>query len=389
MKTVRAILNAIRIIVFIVFTLICLQYFLSRHYKFPEPSPFTGGKIYNPYDNLTGNWLKANFHAHAHAWGGLTNGHQDAPTILAEYQKMHYDVATISDYEKHNPQGWYGTSDPLHVYEHGYSIKKVHQLVFGDQDIIYYDVVLIQSIDNKQYILEKEKETAPLVAMAHPLMRNAYSKSEMEKLTGYDMMEVMNNWRNSEKYWDWALSAGRLSWVIGDDDCHNILLPNETGISWTMVNSPGRSAAEIITSMKEGRNYVVNGNGGVNDHYLKSVSVEGMTIHIQTDGAGDFRLTGQNGVLRKEAKSTDSISYSFTPEDHYIRAVIHFPKTTMYLNPLVRFDGIHKPGNPILAQYDSLKTFLLRFGISLLWLIGSLVILAGRVKKIFGLNRKR
>ena len=48
-------------------------------YIFPEPKPFSGNKLYNPYQDLdTSRWLKANFQVQTRVWGGITNGRKNS-----------------------------------------------------------------------------------------------------------------------------------------------------------------------------------------------------------------------------------------------------------------------------------------------------------------------
>jgi hypothetical protein len=53
-----------------------------------------------------------------------------------------------------------------------------------------------------------------------------------------------------------------------------------------------------------------------------------------------------------------SADYTFTSADTYIRTVIQTPSTTMYLNPLIRYDGVRLP-TPV-ATIDKAGTWLLR-----------------------------
>jgi hypothetical protein len=109
----------------------CFQYFMSRHYKYLKTCPFTGKFIYNPYSSPRSYWWKSNFHAHSIAWR-LTNGHQYPGQIISHFKKdMKYDIACISNYEKRTPYMPVNSPKYIQVYEHGYNIDKVHQLVFG------------------------------------------------------------------------------------------------------------------------------------------------------------------------------------------------------------------------------------------------------------------
>src|SRR5207244_394765 len=146
------------------------------------------------------------------------------------------------------------------IYEHGYNLNKVHQLVFGKNPIVYSDIMLFQSLDNKQYIINEEKNNSAIVAIAHPDVKDAYSKTEMQKLSGYDMLEVLNCNKIATRDWDEVLSSGKAVWIIADDDCHDISKPGETGVSWTMVNADTKNCGDVMQALWSGRSYGVNGN---------------------------------------------------------------------------------------------------------------------------------
>src|SRR5262249_31664412 len=153
-------------------------------------------------------------------------GHQSPKKIISPYRKdLNYDIAAISNYEKRTHYLPADCPQYIPVYEHGYNIDKVHQLVFGTDPIVYYDITLFQTLDNKQYIINSEKRDSGIVVIAHPGVRSAYSKSDMEKLSGYDMLEVLNKDKIATQQWDEALSSGKAAWIIADDDCHDISKP--------------------------------------------------------------------------------------------------------------------------------------------------------------------
>ena len=356
--------------IFLLFTIFCSQYFRSNYYSFAKPAPFSGSYIYNPYSVLRANWLKSNFHAHTKAWMGLTNGYQTTEEVMSHYKNdLKYDVSCISNYSKATQ--YLPAGSPLYfpVYEHGYNLMKVHQLVFGTKDPCYFDIGLWQLPDNKQYIINHLNEKASLISLNHPSLRNGYTRYDLQRLSGYQLMEVLNNYRNNERLWDVALSAGKLSWIIANDDCHDIRKPDETGIAWTMVNVSANTAPVFLEALKNGRCYGVTGNNGVNNHYLKEVTVTGNTINIRLDSkAGEIKLVGQNGAVKKLIQDSDSISYTFGTADSYIRADIKFPGLTMMLNPLVRYNGKDVPVNTCTALFNPWKTFLIRLLLLCTWL---------------------
>lgn len=134
------------------------QYLYCPVYIFPEPKPFSGDKIYNPYTAIdsTG-WKKANFHLHTHQWGGITNGRKNYEfAIDTMYHYLNYDIIGISDYQyinlyNKNEQGF------VPVYEHGYMPRKTHQLVIGAKKVFWLDYAFPQTLNNKQYVIESLK----------------------------------------------------------------------------------------------------------------------------------------------------------------------------------------------------------------------------------------
>lgn len=262
------------------------------------------------------------------------------------------------------------------AYEHGYNIDKVHQLVFGKDPMVYYDITLFQTLDNKQYIINQEKGDSEIVAIAHPELRNAYTKKDMEKLSGYDMLEVLSNEKIATRAWDEALSSGKAAWIIADDDCHDISRPADTGVSWTMVNADTKKCTDVMQALRSGRSYGVKGSDGMNDHYLKDVRISGTNVtFVAGDAAQEIRLVGQDGVVKEIQYNVDSISYNFQSTDTYIRAVITFPSQTLYLNPIIRYDGKQIPRNINTASVNLWITFFIRAFIVTTWIFGMVFVL--------------
>ena len=366
----------LKLVLGVVLTLVCIQYFMSKHYNFAYPSVFKGSHLYNPYETLERHWWKSNFHAHSVVWHHLSNGHQSPKKIVSHYKNdLKYDIACVSNYEKRTHYWPFDSPQYIPVYEHGYNIGKVHQLVFGKDPIVYYDIALFQTVDNKQYIINEEKQDSDIVVIAHPELRDAYSSSDMEKLSGYDMLEVLNNKKIATLAWDEALSSGKAAWIIADDDCHDITKPGETGVSWTMVNANTKKCKDVMDALRSGRSYGVQGSDGVNDHYLKQVTVKDTVVtFVVDDTATAIKLFGQNGVLKATYCNTDSISYAFKPTDTYIRAEVEFPSQELYLNPIIRYDGKHIPCNNNTASVNFWRTLRIRTEIAAIWILGMTVV---------------
>src|SRR6185437_1400617 len=126
-----------------------------------KPTSFSGDSIYNPYKSaVAGRWIKCNFHAHAHCWGGITDGKGTANNIYDAYKKLHYGIATISDYEYIDTTDQF-SPNYISSYEHGYNISKIHELVLNASSVCWADYLLPQTLNNKQHILDDLNNDAP------------------------------------------------------------------------------------------------------------------------------------------------------------------------------------------------------------------------------------
>src|SRR3954471_7654946 len=118
----RVLLPALLAVASIVVVAAADQYLFCPIYTFEKNKPFSGDSIYNPYVAVVPqDWVRCNFHAHIHCWGGITNGHGSAPTADSIYNSLHYGVHAISNYMRIDTT--YHT-EPFYVpgYEHGYNI---------------------------------------------------------------------------------------------------------------------------------------------------------------------------------------------------------------------------------------------------------------------------
>ena len=334
---------------FIIITACVIIYLPCEIYNFQPAQKFAGSQLYNPYRNLSGGWQKTNFHAHAIAWGGFTNGKQPPQVIIDSYLQKGYNYACISNYENIAREDEQLNS--INVYEHGYNISKTHHLVIMPQKVCYEDFPLFQFASSKQFIIDKLSVDAKAVALPHPDVRNGYTDEDLKKLSGYNLMEVLNHSCTSAGKWDIALSAGKPVWIIGNDDTHNVADHKQTFTNWTMINCAYHNKDSIIDNLVNGNAYAVKGKNASNDNSLLSVEVNGLTISIQLQNKADsIKLIGQNGVLKKTFFNTDKAGYAFNDSDTYVRGIVYNNTSTMYLNPVIRYDGKAKPQNILTAR---------------------------------------
>jgi hypothetical protein len=318
---------------------LALPYACGPVYRFPDSVPFAGSTLVNPYAGIGADWQRANLHAHGRAWSGLTNGRkQSGEEIVRAYKSFGYSVPGVSNY--HHIAAFDGVRT-LPIYEHGYNLRKRHQLAIGARSVAWFDFPLWQSISNQQFVIERVARTADLVALAHP--STGYTSGDLERLTGYHMMEVVNGPFLFEESWDTALSSGRVVWALGNDDTHDLGDPRRTAMAWTMINAPSPALHDVVSALKAGRGYAVsrtNESASAIETSVSAVRVEGDTLEVAAAGdPSTFLFVGQHGAVQKTVKHAVSASYTFGADDTYIRTVIRSPRTAMYLNPVYRSHG--------------------------------------------------
>ncbi|MEI7663769.1 MAG: hypothetical protein WCK34_16300 [Bacteroidota bacterium] len=378
-------------------------YFLVQVYDFPGQHPFSGEKIYNPYLGIDSTrWHKTNFHFHTRVWGGLTSGRSNSNEAFYRiYKALGYDAPQISNYQSIN-ESFRDSSFYIPGYEHGFGIRKKHQVLIGSHQVLWLDYSIVQNLSHKQHMLNLLRPDNDVVAIAHPGWEDGYSLDDVRYLTNYDLLEALNhNWR-SVPHWDAALSAGRPVYILSDDDAHDLNSPNEIQRNCTYVNSPQNRGADLVGALKSGKAFGVEVYMGTGETFaikeanakliprVNSVKVCGDTLWVSVSGK-PLKITfiGQSGETRKIVPMVSRAWYKFTPGDNYIRTEIVFsrsydyqtfaPGTIFYLNPVFRYDGT-TPSNILLAEINCPRTLIL-----LIFGFGSL---AGLLAAGWFLNRK-
>jgi len=345
----------------ILLILVGLPYACSPVYEFPEPTPFAGSHYYNPYDGLAGRWKRANLHAHGVAWGGLTNGEQPSLHVVDRYHQLGYDVAGVSNY--HSIAAQHGV-DTLPLYEHGYNIFKRHQLGVGARQVEWFDFPFWQWTSQQQFVINRVGRSSSLVGITHPTSRGAYSNEDLRRLSGYHLIEIVNGPFEALEPWDVALSSGHVVWAMANDDTHDTDDPRRTAMGWTMIDAASTSTADIVGALRAGRSYAVGRKDDAPDGMdvrVTDVTFADGTLQVTTEGVpASIEFIGQGGALRHAVRDVQHASYTFGERDTYVRAVVHTPQTTMYLNPVLRYDGRALPA-PIVTVAP-VPTWMLRGG---------------------------
>jgi hypothetical protein len=350
--------------------LLILQFVVNSKYSFPEPTPFKGNYIYNPYHNIDKTkWEKANFHAHTMKFLDPAKKIARSAVILdSTYRSLGYNIVGISDYQRVNnyeiKNKWF-----VPEYEHGYQYYKNHQLVLNAKKINWLDYPFRQTLDNKQFVIDQlKKDTAVFVAIVHPGYRKALSNHDFKYLSNYNCLEIANHDRLFTEFYDTILSNGHPVFVMADDDSHKLNDIKEVGISFNLINTDLVSDS-VLKALVTGRSVAVKFNVSpykTNEEkrvalfklpQISDIIFRSDTLSvILNQPVKTIRFIGQGGWDKAVISDSSKGSCNFSPQDTYIRTEIECYDGTMYfLNPLLRWDGIrltyYSPSVNVLATW--------------------------------------
>jgi hypothetical protein len=341
--------------------IICIgvQYLNTTIYKFDEHAEFTGEKWYNPYQTADSTHLKANFHAHSCAWKSITYGRFSPEKMRSAYKEKNYDVASLSNYFSIDTTG---QNEALYipVYEHGLNVFKSHCLSINASKVSYTDYFLLQSTSHQQKVIESIKAQNGIVAIAHPKLAMGRSLNDMKYLQHYDLVEVLNHFRISEEYWDAALSAGRLSYLVADDDSHSTDA-DEFGRVWTVILSDGKTKEPVLDALVSGKAYGVytEYNTCENDFVSCHLKADSLSVEFAVP-ADTILFIGQDGVVKHKALKSSKAFYRLKDSDTYIRVVAKNYESSIYLNPIVRYSNKIPLNSLNIPEEKMLQTWLFR-----------------------------
>ena len=369
----------------------------SPVYRFGPPARFSGPDIYNPYSTLdTANcWKRANFHTHTRVDGIMNEcEYSPAQTDLA-LRKFGYDIITFSNHNELTVHP-YDTSLQVNVYEHGYNLFKYHKLVFGCERVNRYDHLLPVFAFQKQFQIDYLSKDADFIQINHPLRTESISKGQLEKLSGYRLIELDSGRSTENIYWDWALSAGHYSFGTANDDLHYPDRSGRIAVRCNFLCCPGATYTDISTALLSGNFYSMRvpdyGHGDWDIKYAKNrqlpyvtdIGLKGNTLYINVSHQADsMKVTGQDHVTLISECNTDHIEYSMKDTDPYARITVWFPEgEVIYTNPFARYDA-SVSDNPFNDSRKEINIFL-----TILFNLLAVSIIAGCLYALYRLIRK-
>ncbi len=338
-------------LVLLVLLIAAFCYAQTTVFRFPVIPVFSGGQIYNPYQNWGGNTINSNFHAHTKAYGGVTDGQDGLQELKEYYYSQGIGSPGISNYFSCTD------SEPIRIYEHGMSVHKAHKLAINPDREVYFDYPFYQNTSQKQDIVNRIRKQNGLVVIAHPNMRKGHTEEDMQKIVGYHFTEIRSYHANAQKEWDAALASGKLSWLMANDDAHGIK-KQPPGKFYNVVMAD--SVGGILESMLAGKHYGAEKFKDTVDIALQHIQVANDTVFFDFGANTKYTVAILDGV-KKDTIQGGIGSYVFPKESGYVRFVAESDQAKLFTNPLVRNDGkglsyAHKYS----AERDLMQTVLIR-----------------------------
>ena len=373
---------------------------VSPIYRFRDPRPFSGPDIFNPYsalDTVQG-WKRANFHTHTRVKGPFPPNECEADALetYGVYEGLGYDIVTFSNHNELTVHP-FDQALQVNVYEQGYSPFKFHKLVFGSQKVVHWDPLLPLLTSQMQFELDYLGKGSDFIQINHPYRTTGLTKTDMEKLSGYEIMELDTHVSTQNEYWDQALSAGHYSFGLANDDLHHARNPHLIAIRCNFLCTPSARYEDIKHTLLTGCYYAMRvpdyGNGDWDvkrkeNHDLPAISwigVEGDTIRMTlTERADSIRINGQEHATLKLEKDTDSIRYVLGADVPYARLTAYFPDgEVIYTNPFARYDS-SVSSSPVNNEHQPLDRVL-----TVLWNLLLLALMAGTVYLFVRLYKRK
>ena len=327
---------------------------VSPIYSFKAPEPFRGPDVFNPYRNLdtSASWRRANFHTHTKVEGIFNECDFTPQETYDAYERLGYDIVTFSNHNELTSHP-FDTALQVNVYEHGYNLLKYHKLVFGCSKENRFDHLLPVLASQRQFQLDCLGKDSDFIQLNHYLRTNLTTRSTLEKLEGYQIMELDSGRSTENEYWDWALSAGHYSFALANDDLHNPDRSRNIAVRCNFLQCGSAEYEDIRNTLLDGCYYSMRvpdyGKGDWDIKYsrnrnlpsIKDIGLKDDTIYIVLSHAADsIKVTGQNHSRLALAEDSVSLSYTMTPEDPYARFTAYFPDgEVIWSNPFARYDS--------------------------------------------------
>ena len=370
-KLIKILLFPIAFVLGIIFCWIVIPYIVCPIYDFKQTEKFAGQNFYNPYQNLDTTWQIANFHSHTAAWLGITDGEKNSKQqFVNTYKGLGYNHIGISNYQKTNNYIAFDSNCiSIPTYEHGINVKKRHHLVIGADRVIWTDFFFWQTLNHKQFIINRFQGSCDFLTINHPQFCKGFLPKDFLYLSNYDAVEVFNHYRISIEQWDSALSSGYYAVLLANDDMHDLEKMDEVSSNFTVINTSQLTQRNLIQALKAGKHFGVRVHFKSNENlavkkeriqqlvYPKIIDIQNDTLSVVlSKSVNTINIIGQGGMLKQSYQKVDRANYLIDSLDTYLRIEIFDEDSNrILLNPIVRCEK-QVPVNMLRCEVNILKT---------------------------------
>jgi hypothetical protein len=265
--------------------------------------------------------------------------------------------------------------------------------VFGSKEVNRFDHLLPFLASQRQFQLDMLDSGSDIIQYNHPLRTAGTTKDLMQKLEGYDIIELDCGKSTENEFWDWALSAGHYSYGLANDDLHNPDNTTKIARRCNFLCTPSATYKDIKECLLDGCYYSMRipdyGNGDWEiktrkNHELPRIDDIGLrdsTIFIKLSAKADsIKVFGQGHSTLLLKEETSFAEYTIQPGDSYARFTAYFPGgEVIYSNPFARYD-VTISDSPRKAPSHSIDiTLTILFNAALLGLLALLFALLYKI----------
>ena len=294
-------------------------------------APAFANELANPFTR-PGNWYKAALHVHTSA----SDGDVDAPTRLAQYRNIGFDVVALTDHRKTNDIT--GLSDEKFLVISG---MEAHPK--SNTEVINHFVCLNLPQDFKhentlsaQQFIDKVNDAGGIVIYAHPHW-SGHNVEDMMAVNGYLGMEVYNAICRqmvakglANVHWDQVLNKGRIIPAIATDDIHK---SDRIGLGWTMIKAPQLTTDAIMNALRNGSYYASAGPT------IEDFSLADGVVTIKCSPVREICFTSQNNlganITAPDEQLITTAQWKVHKISRYVRAYVTDPNgNSAWTNPI-------------------------------------------------------
>lgn len=270
--------------------------------------------IVNPYERLSGKWIRGNFHGHSSERSSCSS--MPLYAGLERYRDMGAAFTAVTDHDHVTDLSRARTDFPGMVLLSGFEHSSGENLLFiGEEVPPLHSRTLADAIENSDGLLTVACHPKPRPADDHwsleKLLRLPRLPDGIEIYNGHYGVPLLASRGCVPKYtpfWDELLTAGIHVWGFANDDSHD---PPDLDNAWNMVNVDAGTAPEIMESAKRGRFYSTTGL------LADEISGRAGSVTVRFDKRCTGRFVGPGGSVLYE--TIDSVFRYEMTDESYVR----------------------------------------------------------------------